>query len=417
MPFVTELDTGPIQHLPETAPGIDPSVGEVFGSAFRQENSLVSLATSETAFSDYQSEAGFDGLTDENLKGYEMFAQNFIDSKSPEQQSAIKQQIDQELEDKQTLAAGGVTGFVAMVAAGVTDPLFWAIPGFAEVKGAKTIGGAVLRVGAIGGVSEIPVEAAKQLTQEARTGEEAIFAIGGATILSGILGGTFKGLSNAEVKSISTKIDDVMSEADTPIVAGNAKSLSAAEAPTLTKDELQLVSVGGLESLGVSPLLRAENSPSVRTRQLSAEMMESATVKQANVDGKATIPEGGSAETRIKMWDAGLYQSLKELDEFYTSYRGGKGTVARTVNDYVMRNRAGKMTNREFREEVGKTMRRGDQSNIPEVQQAAESFRKNVIDPMKEAAIREKLLPPDIDVKTPTSPRVIFSTMLLASQK
>ena len=147
-------------------------------------------------------------------------------------------------------------------------------------------------------------------------------------------------------------------------------------------------------------------------------MMESATVKQANVNGKATIPEGGSAETRIKLWDAGLYQSLKDMDKLYTSYRGGKGTTARLVNDYVMRNRAGKMTPREFREEVGRTMRRGDQSTIPEVQQAAESFRKNTLNPMKDAAIKEGLLPPDIDVKTADSYLTrIYNTQKIAAKR
>jgi hypothetical protein len=347
-----------------------------------------------------------------------MFAENFIESKSTEHSAAIKQQIDKELEDKQTLAAGGVTGFVAMVAAGATDPLFWILPGAAEIRSAKTVGGAALRVAAIGGASEIPVEAAKQFTQEARTTEDAMMAVGGAAVLSGILGGAMKGLSKQEIKGISTKLDEVMGPADTPVVAGNTKSLSAAETATLTKDELQLVSVGGFEKMGVSPQLRTENSPSVRARQLTSEMMESATVKQANVNGKATTPEGGAAETRIKLWDAGLYQSLKDMDELYTSYRGGKGTTARLVNDYVMRNRAGKMTPREFREEVGRTMRRGDQSNIPEVQQAAESFRKNTLNPMKDAAIKEGLLPPDIDVKTADSYLTrIYNTQKIAAKR
>jgi hypothetical protein len=147
-------------------------------------------------------------------------------------------------------------------------------------------------------------------------------------------------------------------------------------------------------------------------------MMESATVKQANVDGKATIPEGGSAETRIKLWEAGLYQGLKDMDGFYTKYRGGKGSAARVVNDYVMRNRAGKMTAKEFREEVGRVARRGDKSDIPEVQEAAESFRKNVFDPMKDAAINEKLLPPDVDVKTATSYLTrVYNTKKIAGKR
>ena len=50
--------------------------------------------------------------------------------------------------------------------------------------------GIPIPIGVIGGVSEIPAEAAKQYTQETRTGTDAMLAIGGATVLSGILGST-----------------------------------------------------------------------------------------------------------------------------------------------------------------------------------------------------------------------------------
>ena len=423
MPLVSNRDIGAIQQLPEVAEttSIAPSTGEVFGAAFRQENSLVSLATNETSFQDYQTEEGFDPFDGDNLKGYEMFAESFIDAKSSDHSSAIKQQIDNELQDRKTVADGGFMGFTAMIAAGATDPLFWltmAIPGGAGIRGSKTALEAAVKVGAIGGVSEIPAEAAKQYTQETRTDTDAMFAIGGATILSGILGGAVKGLSNSEVSSIAAKIDSDMSDADTPMVDGNARSMGAAETVTLSKEELTPVSVGGMETWGVSPNLRLESSPSIKSRQIVADMMESATVKQAHIDGKATMPDGGSAETRIKAWDAGLGQSLLDLDSQYTKYRGGKGQATRIVNDYVMRNRAGKMTAREFREEVGRVARRNDKSDIPEVQAAAESFRKNIIDPMKDAAIREKLLSPDVDVTTADSYLTrVYKTKRIAAKR
>ena len=433
MPLVSNRDIGAIQQLPEVAEttSIAPSTGEVFGAAFRQENSLVSLATNETSFQDYQTEEGFDPFDGDNLKGYEMFAESFIDAKSSAHGAAKKQQIDNQLQDRKTVADGGFMGFTAMIAAGGTDPLFWltmAIPGGAGIRGSKTALEAAVKVGAIGGVSEIPAEAAKQYTQETRTDTDAMFAIGGATILSGILGGAVKGLSNSEVSSIAAKIDSDMSDADTPMVDGNARSMGAAETVTLSKEELTPVSVGGMETWGVSPNLRLESSPSIKSRQIVADMMESATVKQAHIDGKATMPDGGSAETRIKAWDAGLGQSLLDLDSQYTKYRGDKvnvpiigGTATKTkrmVNDYVMRNRAGKMTLTEFKEEAGRVARRNDKSDIPEVQAVAESFRKNIIDPMKDAAIREKLLSPDVDVTTAASYLTrVYKTKRIAAKR
>lgn len=408
MPIVTDPTLSTVKHLPESpeVEVLEPSLGETFQAAFQQENSAVSMAANGFGFHNFQSEEGYDPY-DGDIKGYELWAENFTDSKSPQESSSIKMQIDQELEDRQTLDAAGVTGFVAQVAAGATDPIYWPllmIPGGAAIKGSKSISQASGRLAAIGGVSEIPAEALKQYSQETRTAADSMMAIGGATILSGILGGAIKGMSRAEIDRISTKIDDVMGDEPTQISSGNTLSMGAAKTIDLTKEQLTPVKIiGGLETMGVSPLLRAENSPSVTTKSLAAQMMESATVKQANVDGVSTMPEGGSAETRIKIWDAGLYQSLKDMDDFYTKYREGKGTTSRIINDYVMQNRAGKMTPQEFRIEVGKTMRRGDRSDVPQVQEAAESFRKNLIDPLKDAAIREGLLPPGIEVKTATS--------------
>jgi hypothetical protein len=67
---------------------------------------------------------------------------------------------------------------------------------------------------------------------------------------------------------------------------------------------------------------------------------------------------------------------------------------------------------------VGKVARRGDKSDVPEVQEAAESFRKNVFDPMKDAAINEKLLPPDVDVKTATSYLTrVYNTKKIAGKR
>jgi hypothetical protein len=410
MPFVKETDIGVIQTLPtpeitQEPEAEGPAVGETIQAAFEVENSLVSMAANGFGFHNFQTEEGYDPF-DGDLEGYEMWADSFVESKSREHTAAIKNQIDHQLEKRQTLEAAGALGWVAQIAAGMTDPLYWPmmlIPGGAAVKGSKTVGQAAGRLAVIGGVSEIPAEAAKQYSQETRTGFEAMAAIGGATVLSGLLGGAAKALTTKEIDTIAAKLDDVLSDAPTEISSGNSLSMGAARTVELTKEQLQPVSVGGVESWGVSPNIRLENSPSTKSRSIVAEMMESATVKQAHIDGIATAPSGGSAETRIKLWNEGIGQALTDLDEFYKAYRGGRGTTSRLVNDYVMFNRAGKMTPKEFREAVGRANRRGDRSDIPEVQQAAESFRKNVFDPLKDAAIREGLLPPDVNVTTAAS--------------
>ena len=59
----------------------------------------------------------------------------------------------------------------------------------------ETVASATAKTGIVGGVAEIPAEIIKQSTQKTRTIEESLINIGGATLLSGILGGTIKGIT------------------------------------------------------------------------------------------------------------------------------------------------------------------------------------------------------------------------------
>ena len=413
MPLISDRQLTGLQTLPERPPmRPDPSVGEVVGAAFRLENSVGSWLTNETSFQNYTTEEGFDPFEGDHLKGYEAFADGAIEINSSSELAAWKQQVDKEINDRQVLAAGGVSSFVAMASAGLTDPLYW--PFFAwgaGTIGSKTALQAAFTLGAMGGMSEIPAEIAKQQLQETRTSTDAMMAIGGATVLSGILGGAVKLLSKSDTKALAGKMDDMLFSEDAPMVAGNTKSMGAAEAVTLTKDELSLVSAGGLERLELSPLLVAENSPSLKVRQLSAEMMESASVKQAHLDGKITMPEGGAIETRIKSWDANLGQSILDVRDLYTQYRGDKVNIplvggAITKTRRLISSTVGhseKLTYKQFREAVGYAAVHNDKSPIPQVQAAVEAVRKQLIDPLKDAAIDARLLPPDVQVTTAAS--------------
>ena len=82
MPFVTDTKTGPFQQLPEPVKAPDvptPPTADIFGAAFRQENSIVSMAEGGLSFgSDFQTEEGFDPFEGDKIKGYELFADSFV---------------------------------------------------------------------------------------------------------------------------------------------------------------------------------------------------------------------------------------------------------------------------------------------------------------------------------------------------
>jgi hypothetical protein len=79
---------------------------------------------------------------------------------------------------------------------------------------------------------------------------------------------------------------------------------------------------------------------------------------------------------------------------------GGGTTLGKFA---VLPTRQGLMSRTQFREMVGRAMRNSDLSADPHVEKVAQSWRKNVFEPMKQAAIEMKLLPADVDVKTAES--------------
>ncbi len=377
-----------------------PTFPETIAAGFRKENSLVSAGVNLMSISgNFKPIDGYDALDKnvDDIKGYELFADEFSRSQSPEETSNIKVRIDQEFKDRQTLDEAGPLGFAAQMAAGVTDPIYLMLmgTGLGAWGAGKTILKTAGKASVVGGVSEIISESAKHSSQKTRTLEESMLNVGGATILSGILGGGLHGVSKTKFIKSAKAIDEVMSDAKPKVhINGNIKE---------SQNVFELVNAAKIEQFNVSPLVRTATSPLEDTNRIASEMMETPLVTKGNVEGISTTPQGGSVETRIKSHDAPLAESLSFLDTAYTKYRQGKGQINRLINDYALRNRGSKLSFAEFRAAIGKTMRRGDTSDIPEVQKVAESFRKKVFDPLKDKAIELKMLHKDIQVETALS--------------
>lgn len=171
--------------------------------------------------------------------------------------------------------------------------------------------------------------------------------------------------------------------------------------------QLQLKSMMGAEKYLAfqSPLTRTLTSSSLTTRRYAQELVRSPFQYEGNALG---IASPVAVETRIDAWDTPLANSIRAMDEEFVKYRtGGPGgamkATAISATDLVTGGRSGKLTAKQFREEVGKAMRRDQQHEIPEVAAAAQYFRKNLFDPLKEAAIKAGLLPEDVSIDTAIS--------------
>ena len=415
MPFVTDMKVDQIELVPEVStPEVEkPTTGEVFTAAFREGNSFVSAASAGFGMAEFDPEEGYDPYVGSEMAGYEIFAPSFIGSKSRAETAFIKMGLDQDLVNRKTMADGdGWTSFAAQMAAGITDPLYLPLmfSGIGVVKAGGSAAGVFGKTAAIAGVAEIAPEAVKQATQEARTATEGAVAIGGAAILSGLLGAGIGALAKGQAKELAQKVDDILHDPDSQAAQ---LSVGAAEVVKNSLEDLELVNVGKLEQWGVSPQVRLQNSPDVGVRRDASALMESALVVKGNVEGKTNVPEGGAVETRVKLWEKELYKALVDLDDLYTKYRQGMGGAKRFLNDTIMRQRGEQMSAKDFRIAVSRSLRRGDKSDIPEVQAAAESMRKNVFDPLKEAAIKNGDLPKDVGVSTAMS----YLTRMYNTQK
>jgi hypothetical protein len=112
-------------------------------------------------------------------------------------------------------------------------------------------------------------------------------------------------------------------------------------------------------------------------------------------------------ETRIKFWQGPLAEAMQAVDDAFLKYRKGRGkrfigeVPALTMKDTLLGTQA--LTYRDFKGKISQALRRGDESDIPEVATAARIIRQRVLDPLKDEAIAAKLLPEDVSVETAAS--------------
>ena len=381
--------------------------GEVVDAAFRTENSLgsylshgpsreIELEETDQEFDDYNP---LDDVPEKHLG----MIDSYIGLLNPEQVESMTVRLESEMKDREMLAASGWKGVVSTIAAGTLDPIMLPllfIPGANVVAtGAKATraAGQLAAAGATGiGVSEV----ALHKTQEVRTGLESAFNIGGAALLSGILGAAVAKFSKGEFDTLAKSVEREFAEEG----EFGGRSVGAAAIDTTTLKEEELVGALGLEKAlsGATPLLRMSTAPVNASRRLVQSLAESALYTNKNLEGKASTV---AVETLIKAYDARLGHSFEKMDSMYVKYRtGAEGGLSKRVGTGIAdifgaRRRSGKLSYKQFREQVGRAMRRGDKHEIPEVSAVAQTIRKSVLDPAKNDAIELGLLPEGVTAR------------------
>ena len=371
-------------------------------AAFRIDNSLGSFIAT-APFSQFDKVDGYNPFDNNaaDLKGYEDYADSFIDAGSPDETRAIKNRIDQQMQDRQYLSETGGAGTISSLAMGLIDPINLAsmfVPAGAVVRGGEVAAtaGRFALANAVGGVAS---EAALSATQETRTLGESVANVAVDAMVGGILGSGAQLLAGAGQRAaVSEAVANNLRGNDSP------QSIGAAQVFNTTLDQEQLAGLGLInKTLSVNPGGRLAQSPSRASRAINQQLAENNYYFAKNDEGLATFT---AAETKIKQYDAMLYKQMESTKDAYQSYSKNIRSAGGQRMNFV-----------DFNEAVGMAMRRGDQSEIPEVAQAATQIR-----PMFEATkVRMQelgILPEDVDVSTAQSylPRIYKFDKILSDR-
>jgi len=167
-----------------------------------------------------------------------------------------------------------------------------------------------------------------------------------------------------------------------------------------------LVSAFGVEKVMQfqDPVLRMQNSPSGKAREIVNKLAESFTWKQKNTAGEASAIPVSNA---IRAYRRNRVDFLLELDDAFMRYRGHdpehpKVGRAKAYSEDKFK-QTGKLTYKQFREQAWYAGVRGDTHAVPEVAEAAKAFRRNVLDPLAKEAQSVGLLSEKLGVSTAVS--------------
>ena len=357
-----------------------PGFVDTVTAAFRQDNTLVSTAQFLQDITGWGDDYDRNYSAWNEIKGtpYEDHWSAFTASNSAAETAMLRERIDRENDDRRTLAAAGLGGTFASMAAGIIDPTVL-IPVGGELRvaanGGFSVSRSALSAARAGLIGSAATEAILQGTQETRPLTDSLVTIGTSTVLAGLLGaGTAAFFTHAEEKAAGKALAGLIDgdTGPTPTFAPSnphAPGGVGAEAVDMFGiDDLTIrgdgVSRAARTTTAISPLLDANFSPIARVRQTIQELFEGSLYQKMHARGESLGPAVESARTA--RFNAVIGQATRgHVDLFSNMKKAGLN-----------------MSREDFNEAVARAMRNGDEGENEFVSQAADMWRKRVTDPL-----------------------------------
>lgn len=342
------------------------------GSFFSKEGDLPDNVVSNPDFNP------IDLLTDQE-KLDDRFLDLAVMADNADEIDSLRTQWEREGQLRQTLENGG---FVPIMIASIADPINLIPVGGTSYKMYRG-GASILQAGAVtagaGALSATAQEAALHYSQVQRTYGESSVNVTAASLLGGILGA-----SPAAVREMLTKAGHDPDEALSDITRSMdpegaiARNENPSVGAAFVNEDIQVKGAAAravTKALAFDPLSRTVTSSNKETRILASRLAE--------IPFEMDRGLGTSIESSVKTKQAGMMFEAKDAH-------------LKVFKEFKVE--GGKLSRRQFSEEVGKAVR--NSSDNPYIQKVADIYKKTIYEPTKNAAIRAGLLPEDVNVTT-----------------
>lgn len=438
--------------LPQEHQTYHPGYFESLRSAFSLENSIGSSirAATEPELVQGPFDKQYDPISDPEIKPYVNTAsdwQYFITAQNKEQALDLAHKKQEEIDMDEGLAAAGWKGTAARFTAGLFDPLMFVPVGGEAIKGAqealkagellRASGKSAVALAQAGALSTTAQEAVLQGTQNNRSIEQSLYNIGGATLMTGVLGAAFPFVAKAfksgapdvvkafendvmpktkEGETFSARIDPTATHTESnftlpkeayPVEGEGNSTVGAASVKNTTIEQEGIASALGMEKVTAfsNPIERVLSSETLTGRRLIQDLTRIPFMLKKNLEGIRNLP---SVFEHVEFWDKLRGDAKDVMTQQYTKYRTGVAAgrmaeVKLAVGDAYQSIKGQRqfLNRREFEDEIGKSMARGDAHAIPEVAAVAQHLREKIFNPILERGVQANLWPEELKTLPP----------------
>ena len=384
MPFIKDdsLSNLPRLHGTDALPPEEKPVSfsDELTAAYRLENTLGSFIAKQPDLPDKLKSTDYDSW--QSLSDDEKLNKNFVEqalfADNEIELEAVRKQFTQENMDRETLQSSYLAPFIM----GSADLINFIPVGGVAFRTYKT-GGSILSgavaTGSVAAGSTAITEAALHHTQLTRTLGESAVNVGAATFLGGIIGaapGAVKALANRTGRTEKQLVEEIelvmnpeqaVTDGVNPATASRSMGAAQVEADPQVRGRLARAAT---KFIGFDPYSATATSEAKSTRYTVNSLAES----PLDMD----TPLGQAVETAIKLHDGKFFKATEGHMKIFNEYKSGGGELAR----------------RDFAQAVGKAVRNG--SDDPQIQAAADTWRKELYMPLEKEFRAAGLLPDSV---------------------